>query len=143
MSSSISYKDDCLWISNMGFRTVFDFAIEVGRKTVCSPEQINFVDELERQSEEVFYSGIHVDLAEQFPDLAEKKFWCRVFFDTARAVFMREIGNQEIDFWQTDKIYLLQYVARMLLKAVEDAMNARWSPTTKDGMMSNRYHRDR
>src|SRR5687768_14753802 len=92
MSSCIDYKGQYLWMSNARFSGLVEFAIEVGARTQASAAEAAFVERLRGEAERM-WSGIGMDLDQQFPELEAKKFWCRVFYDLAREIFLRRIGK--------------------------------------------------
>ena len=49
-----------------------------------------------------------------------KKFWERIFYDVARKIFLRQLGNQEIDSWQASAIGDAYLIFRMLTHAIRD-----------------------
>lgn len=61
-----------------------------------------------------------IDLGELFPNIESRRFWCRVFFDVARRIFRRELGNRDVGFWQTSCICDAITIGRMLLQAAKD-----------------------
>jgi hypothetical protein len=131
MSSDISYRGQYFWVANRRLSTLIAFALEVGKRTVGSQEEIEFVQRLRQENHEVLFPGCGFDLEERFPSVTAKKFWARVFFDVARDVFLRRLGNHEIDFWQASAICDAVLVARLLTCAVREA-EPQWFPHSKD-----------
>ena len=120
MSSDISYKTEVLWVSNQRFRTLIEFALDVGEKSARSLEEVAFVRLLADDDETALFNGCSFNLDERFQGVAAKKFWAAVFFDVARRIFLRQVGNQDIDSWQPSVICDAHLVGRMLDRAVRE-----------------------
>jgi hypothetical protein len=119
MGGMISLKDQFLWVSNQRLSTLLDFALQVSEEAVRSDEERGWFERL-RQFESESWPGIDFDLDEQFPTVEEKKFWAPVFHNVARRIFLRQLGNQEITFWQSSAIGDAYIIARMLTRAVQE-----------------------
>ena len=119
MSSSIYYENETLWVSNARFRTLIEFALEVGQKSAASPEEKAFVQKLREENDTILFNGCDFDLNERFATVASRKFWAKVFFEIGRQIFLRQIGNQEIDTWQTSAICDAHSIGRILVRAVQ------------------------
>ena len=126
----ISLKDQFLWVSNQRLDTLLNFALQVSGETVQSDEEHGWVEKL-RQFEEESWPGIKFDLDERFPTVEEKKFWARVFDDVARRIFLRQLGNHEITYWQSSAIGDAYIIARILTRAVQEVELA-WHPKTEN-----------
>lgn len=125
MSTDISYKGESFWVSNQRLSTLIAFAIELGDGLAVSSEEKAFVQRLRdaKQSGELF-PGCSFDLHERFPTVAAKRFWSHVFREVSQGVFLRRVGNHEIDTWQAAAICDSQLIARMLTNAVRAAEDA-------------------
>lgn len=130
MSSAIFWGDQSLFVSNQRLDTLFAFALQVGDATAASEEE-KWVAKF-RESRVQDFNGSDYDLDERFPEIAEKKFWARVFGDVARRIFLRQLGNHEITFWQTSAIADSRLIARMLTRAVR-ASEPGWRCKDEDG----------
>lgn len=130
MATEISLNDQFLWVSNQRLASLLSFALVVGSETAGLDAERGWVEKL-RHFEEQAWPGIGFDLNEQFPDIEEKKFWTRVFIDVARRIFLRQLGNQEVTFWQSSAIGDAYVTARMLMRAVQESEIA-WHPDTED-----------
>ena len=130
MGSAISLKEQFLFVSNQRLDTLLNFALQVSGETVQSDEEHGWVEKL-RQFEEESWPGIKFDLDERFPTVEEKKFWARVFDDVARRIFLRQLGNHEITYWQSSAIGDAYIIARMLIRAVQEIELA-WHPNTEN-----------
>jgi hypothetical protein len=141
LASDISLKDQFLWVSNNRLFSHVAFAVQVGGETARSDEERGWVEKL-RQFEKNAWPGIGFDLDERFPGVEEKKFWARVFYDVARRIFLRQLGNQNVTFWQTSAIGDAYVTARMLTRAVQEVENA-WYPVTENGQEEEAYNAGR
>jgi hypothetical protein len=114
------YNSGHLHVPNRVARGLIEFAIDTARSyedATSNPEETRRITDW---YEEQFFDGMLIDIAELFPDIASRRFWCRAFFDAARRVFRRELGNQDVSFWQTEYICNAVIVGRLLLQAAED-----------------------
>jgi hypothetical protein len=141
VASDISHKDQFLWVSNQHLSTLIAFALQVGGETAGSDAERGWVEKL-RQFEEQAWPGIGFDLDERFPTPEEKKFWARVFHDVARRIFLRQLGNHEVIFWQSSAIGDAYVTARMLTRAVQEVENA-WHPETENTREGDAHHSGR
>lgn len=130
MASEISLDDQFVCVSNHRFASLLEFAAEVGGHAARDDVERGYVRTLLAFHQQGF-PGIDLDLAAQFPTLAEKKFWAGVFFDVARLVFLRKLGNQKVTSWQATLIGDAYIIARMLTRAVQLDELA-WHPDTGD-----------
>lgn len=119
MSSVVlDYNHDCLLcVANRRLDTLIEFALQVGAERQMGSE---FVAKLQRFRDEAF-PGINFDLKERFPTLEEQKFWATCFFDVAQRIFLRQLGNQDVDTWQAGAITDAHTIARELLSQVRAA----------------------
>lgn len=83
MACEITFKDDMLHMNNFLFSRLIDFSIEIAEQTPAAGE-LAFVERMKLMQDEVFWPGRGIDIRKDFPAIAERKFWCRVFFDVAR-----------------------------------------------------------
>lgn len=137
LASDISLKGQFLWVSNQRLSSLIAFALKVGGETARSDAERGWVEAL-RQFEEQAWPGIGFDLDERFPGIEQKKFWARVYHDVARRIFLRQLGNHEVTFWQSSTIGDAYVVARMLTQAVQEVENA-WFPETNDAREGREY----
>ena len=99
MACEITFKDRSVQLNNVQFARLIDFAVEVAGRTegtIASP----YVERMKKLNKECFWPGRGIEIVEDFPDIDERKFWSRVFFDTSRAIFDRTLGLHEHAFWQ-------------------------------------------
>jgi hypothetical protein len=80
---------------------------------------------------EQFWPGRYVEIETDFPDVAERRFWSRVFYGTARRVFDRKIGNHEHSFWQAQLIWQAYGMGHLFQEAVRST-EPRWMPHSID-----------
>lgn len=137
MSSRVSYQDQFLWMSNREFDSMMDFLLEVGTESAVAPDERAMVARLS-EARSGFFSGYGFDLEKEFPTVEERKFWARCFHNLARAIFLRKVGNQEADCWQSAAIANAHFMARFLTQAVGE-VEPRWCPVTDDGLSEKEY----
>ena len=128
MASCVSYKEQFIYVSNQRFGTLIELALEVGQKTAESDTDRAFVACL-REKNESFFPGFDFAMETEFPSLEERKFWARVFYDLSYKIFRREIGNQDVSFWQYSAIGDAYLIGRILTKSVQEQELA-WHPRT-------------
>jgi len=122
MSSDITYKSQSLWISNQRLRSLVSFALEVGDETANGPEETGLVERLRHEDESgLLFPGCSFDLEQRFPSVRAKRFWVSVFYEIAQRIFLRRLGNHEIDTWQASAICDAQSVGRMLTQAIRES----------------------
>jgi hypothetical protein len=141
VASDISWKDQFLWVANRRLTGLMAFALQVGGEAARSDSERGWVGNLRRFDEQA-WPGIGFDLDERFPNVEEKKFWARVFHDVARRIFLRQLGNQEVTFWQSSAIGDAYVIARMLTRAVQEVENA-WHPDTENRREGEEYESGR
>ena len=78
-----------------------------------------------------YWPGMCFDIETDFPELEEKKFWTRIFYETAREIFKRKIGLQDYFFWQTQRIYQVYGTAKVFEQAVRE-VEPKWVPDIRD-----------
>jgi len=114
----------------MQFSRLVDFAIEIAERS-ASPDERPYLERMKQLSKE-FWPGRGIEIVRDFPELAERKFWSRVFFDVSRAIFDRQVGNQEHKFWQAQAIHQAHAAGLVFLESVREG-SPEWSPDTLDG----------
>ena len=129
MACEIVFKIRRVSLSNQMFARLIDFAIEVGEKTATESEK-SYVRHMKDFHEDCWL-GRGIEIEVDFPDPLERKFWCRVFFDTSRAIFDRSIGIHDYCFWQAATIYQAFSTANLFEFAVCDSEPG-WSADTVD-----------
>ena len=140
MSSDICIGEQYLWVSNQRLRTLVEFVVEVGRDVKSTPAESEFVDRLENWITSEYWAGQSFDLEERFPSIEEKKFWAKCFFDLARKIFLREIGNNQVHFWQAGAIGESYMTGRLICHAVQKQTGQSWYPDTEDGKSAEAYY---
>lgn len=130
MACHISFKEQFVLLNNMQFSRLIDFGIEIGDQT-ASHEECPFVAHMVKLRDEVFWPGRGIDILEDFPKIAEQKFWSRVYYDTARAIFDRRVGLHEHSFWQSQSIHQAYATGQLFGEAVRD-VEAGWFADTLD-----------
>src|SRR5262249_3666538 len=130
-----------LWVSNQRLGSLVAFALQVGAETARTDEERGWVEKLRRFDEQA-WPGIGVDLDERVPTGDEQEFWARGLHDGARRVFLAQLGNHEVTFWQSSAIGDAYVTARMLTRAVQEVETA-WHPDTEDGREADAHHAGR
>jgi hypothetical protein len=95
------------------------------------PEERPFVERMKRLDAECFFPGRGVEISEDFKEIAERKFWSRIFLDAARAIFDRRIGIQEYSFWQAQAIHQSYSIGLLFEHSVREA-DSQWYADTLD-----------
>jgi hypothetical protein len=114
-----------LHVPNREARGLIEFAIDTARSYEDATSNDEEIWRIDDWYEKQFYDGMIIDIAELAPDVASRRFWCRAFFDVARRVFRRELGNREVSFWHIRYICNAVIVGRMLLQAARD-IDPKW-----------------
>ena len=135
MASEICIGDQFLWVSNQRLGNLIDFAIEVATQRAGNSE---FVERLRKFRDEESFPGCSFDLAVRFPTIDDRKFWAACFHDVARRIFLRQLGNHEVLFWQASAIGDAYVVARMLTRSVQETERG-WHPATEDAADAEAY----
>jgi hypothetical protein len=130
MACQISFRQSFIRLNNMQFSRVVDFAIEVAEAS-ANTEERPFVERMKRLRTFDFFPGCVIDVESKFPDVPERKFWSRVLFDTARAIFERRVGLHEYAFWQAQAIYQTYGIGLLFEDAVRE-VEPRWRADTVD-----------
>jgi hypothetical protein len=136
LASAISIGEQFLWVSNQRLSTLIDFALEVAAQR---PGGVPYAASLRRFHEEQSFPGIGFDLGERFPTIDEQKFWAGVFHDVARRIYLRQLGNHDVSFWQSSAIGDAYVVARMLTRSVHGEETG-WHPATEDTAEAEAYY---
>jgi hypothetical protein len=108
-----------LSVQNRRGSAIMNLALQVGserRGDIANPDEIDRV----KQWMEAWYPGIHIDMASLFPTLESRRFWAGVFLDVGAKIFRRELGDQNVNFWQARGIYHVMTLAEMLLQMIQD-----------------------
>jgi hypothetical protein len=137
MACQIAYGSNEVTMNNAQFSSLIDFVIQIGSSSASSDKERLFVGRMMRLSDTEFWPGRGIRIEEDFPELDEKKFWARVFLDTARAIFDRRIGIHEHHFWQAQRIYQAYGSGRLFVEAVR-SQERNWFPDSIDGQEFDR-----
>ena len=130
MACEISFKDQEIQYNNMQFSSTIDFVIETAEK-MSSTEDEPMIVRMKRLNNEEFWPGRGIEIETDFPELAERKFWARIFYETARDIFERKIGIHDYNFWQSQRIYQIYGTAGLFEIAVRE-IEPSWSPDIRD-----------
>lgn len=130
MACQITFQDRCVQLNNAQFSRLIDWAILIAERTAADSELV-FVVRMKQLRDECFWPGRGIDVEEDFPELPELNFWCRVFYETSRAIFDRTVGNHDHSFWQAQAIHQTYSTGQLFEYAVR-ASEPRWSADTTD-----------
>lgn len=140
MASDISLGEQYLWVANQRLSSLITFVLGVGSDIAATDQEREYVARLKKWDDEQHYPGCGFDLHERFPTIEEKKFWSRCFLTVARRIFRREVGNQDIHFWQCSAIADAYITARMMTNAVRKETDTPWCPDTEDAAEAQEYY---
>jgi hypothetical protein len=140
MASDISIGEQYLWVANWRLSSLIAFVLEVASDAATTEHEKEYVAKLKNWDEKEHWPGCGFDLHERFPTVDEKKFWSSCFFNMARRIFRREIGNQDIQFWQCGAIGDAYVTARMLTSAIQKETGTSWHPDTEDAADAQEYY---
>jgi len=126
MSVNINYKTKNLGMSNRAFGILLSCGLDVSKRNATT-EELQFVARMEEYTQQLPY----IDLEKEMPSLSERKFWSRVFFDTARTIFERKIGSHEHSYWQAQAIYVAYRAGIFFQEVVQDKERG-WEPNIVD-----------
>src|SRR5918993_4973566 len=131
MSSVVlDYKHGCLlYVSNARLSTLVEFALQVAAEQGTGVEWVAKLRQFWGES----FPGINFDLKERFPTLEEQKFWATCFFDVGQRIFLRQLGNHDVQSWQASAITDAHTIARELLTQVQAADPDWWRQPTPRG----------
>jgi hypothetical protein len=128
MASALSYRDQFFYVSNRRFNSLMEFATEVADRTAATPQERDFISALKKKLPE-FFPGYNFAIEAEFPSRDERKFWARVFFDLSYLIFTRQIGNQDVEFWQASACGDAYLLGRMITRSVQEE-ELGWHPKT-------------
>jgi len=137
MACRIEYRGNFVPLNNAQFSALVEFASEVGAATCRDPLEHRHVDRMKTMRHEAFWPGRDMDIEKDFPDVAERKFWARVFLDTARTIFDRKVGKQEHSFWQAQRIWQAYGTGQLFEECVR-SVEPEWHARTVDTVEFNR-----
>jgi hypothetical protein len=130
MASQITFKENHVQLNNIQFSRVIDFGIEIAEQD-ADAEELPFVKRMKKLRDEEFWPGRGIDIAKDFPETAEQKFWCRIFLNVSRAIFDRRVGVQDYNFWQAQAIHQTHSTGLLFQQAVRE-IESTWSAVTID-----------
>jgi hypothetical protein len=138
MASHITYQDQFFCVSNQRFHSLIEFGLEVGQKSAATDVERSYVSGL-RERSGAFYPGYDLAIEQEFPSRDERKFWARVFFDLAHLIFQREIGKQDISFWQYSAVGDAYLLGRMITRSVQEEESG-WHPKTLASLEADAFY---
>ncbi len=99
MACQITFQDREVQLNNRNFSDLIFFVLSVAQSS-CEETEIPYVERLQQMFDNEFWPGRGIDIEIDFPNLDEQKFWCRMFFDTARAIVHDARGRYQYKYWQ-------------------------------------------
>lgn len=130
MACEITFGDRSVQLNNMQFAGLIDFAIEVAERTAPREEHYH-IEHMKRLRAETFWPGRGIEIEIDFPTVEQRKFWARVFLDTARMIFERLLGTHEYLFWQAQRMHQA-YSTGLLFEFAVDSVHNKWRADTID-----------
>ncbi|QDT88402.1 hypothetical protein [Gimesia algae] len=130
MACKISFKDRSVQMNNRQFSNLLALTLEYAQNAASSDEKDHVV-RMAYLHENEFWPGRGVQLEEDFPETNERKFWSKMLFDTARAVFNREVGNHDHSYWQVQAIHQI-YSTGLLFEHAVQQIEPKWYADTLD-----------
>ena len=130
MAGWIDYKEGSIAFNNRQFSSTMRFVTDVAQK-MAKGHELSFVHKMKEEMVDNYYPGMCITIEKDFPKIEERKFWARMFFETAREIFERKIGIQDYSFWQSERIYQIYGAGNLFAKAVRDD-EPKWIPDIRD-----------
>lgn len=115
-----------------------EFLLVIATESAKTPDERAMIERF-RETSHAFFPGYDLHIEREFPTLDERKFWARCFYNLARAIFLRKVGNQQTDFWQSSAIADAFVIARFLTQAVREVEHS-WYPPTDDWLRSEEFY---
>lgn len=137
MAGIVKLGEQSISVSNNVLVSLVEFALDVGERLAHDRDARAWVEKL-REVRGTMRPGIELDLEALFADVEQKKFWALVFHEVARRIFLREIGNQTVTFWQTGCIANSFVIARSLVQSVRKH-EPKWAPATSDAREAEEF----
>lgn len=132
MELRITFKQEILPLNDIQLERLIDFGIWIAEDTAAADERV-FIERLkEMRVKTCLFMKVHgINIERDFTDIAERKFWSRVFFDTSRAIYARKLGVHEICGWQAQAIHQA-YAAGLIFEHAAKETDPQWSASTLD-----------
>lgn len=130
MACIVTFKDQCVLMNNRQFSNLICLSLEYSGSVMGEENQ--YVARLTEFNDKEFFPGRGMDIEEDFPEIDEQKFWSKTLFDTARAIFKRELGVHDHVYWQAQMIYVVYAVGLLFQDSVRQT-EPDWCADTLDG----------
>jgi hypothetical protein len=130
MACQITFREREVRLNNRQFSNLIAFTISVAESS-RTDDEAQFVERLKRMSDTEFWPGRGIEIETDFPNVAEQKFWCRMFFDTARAICHGEVGATQHRYWQAQASHQA-YSTAMLFEDAVRTVEPDWRAATLD-----------
>lgn len=141
MAVCISYRNYEQLANNWQFPTLIEFAIETATSLSC-PKERPAIERMQLWWDKEYWPGRDMNIESDFPDEAERKLWSRIFYEVARSIFTRSIGDHEHDFWQAQRISQAYRVGWIFEQAARE-FDPGWSAVTTDRTLFEKYQENR
>ncbi len=132
MATVISFGERHIQLSNRHFSNLLEFTFasaDVASLTSAEAQEVHRFEE-GLESGQIF-PGQCFEIEEDFPATDQQKLWARLFADTARAIFRREVGAQSNTCWQARAITQAMQLSDLFVHAAQHSEKG-WYPQTKD-----------
>jgi hypothetical protein len=131
MASGISYRDRDVWLSNQSFHKLIHLALEMANQLSSSEVELREVARLaEMRDSGQLWTGRVLFVEDDFPGLEERKFWAKVFREVAQSIFLREVGEYDVESWQAEMIQKSMNMSDHFVEAVRENEKL-WVPITR------------
>ena len=130
MACQITFRDREVQVNNRHFSDLMSFVISIAELSRTDDES-GFVDRLRTMNETEFWPGRGIEIEVDFPGVDEQKFWCRMFFNTARAIVHGAVGNRDDSYWQAQATHQA-YATALLFEFAVRNIDPDWRAETLD-----------
>jgi hypothetical protein len=130
MACQITFREREVQLNNRHFSDLMVLVISVA-ETSRTNDESGIVDRLRTMNETEFWPGRGIEIETDFPDVNEQKFWCRTFFNTARAIVHGAVGNRDHTYWQAQATHQAYSIA-MLFEFAVRTIDPDWRADTLD-----------
>ncbi|WP_417386689.1 hypothetical protein [Gimesia sp.] len=130
MTCEISFEGRSIQMNHRQFSNVIQFTLELAESVAKSDEKEHVVHMSQLRDKE-FWPGRGIQIENDFPKIIERKFWSKMFYDTARAVYNRDVGNHDHSYWQAQAIHQIYSTGQLFEYAVQQ-QEPGWYADTMD-----------
>ena len=112
------------------FSNLIAFSLTAAEST-CSDDERQYVERLRKLNETEFWPGALDRGRSRFSGRFRTEFWCRMYFDTVRAIAHGKTGNTDHKYWQAQATYQAYSIALLFEYAVR-TVDSDWHSDTLD-----------